>query len=107
MARSKSMCTASAHRRKGVAAALLEHLIEVARNRAYRRVSLETGSTEPFTPARALYVRFGFVPCGAFGDYVDNSFSTFMTRELDTAGIGSSKRAGGLASLANEYGNSS
>jgi putative acetyltransferase len=39
----KSMRTHPAHLRKGVAAALLEHIIETARARRYRRLSLETG----------------------------------------------------------------
>ena len=40
----KSMRTASAHLRKGVGAALLEHLVAEARRRGYERLSLETGS---------------------------------------------------------------
>jgi putative acetyltransferase len=78
------MRTASAHLRKGVAAALLEHMLNVARSRAYRRLSLETGSMEAFAPARALYARFGFEPCGPFADYVEDPYSVFMTRELET-----------------------
>ena len=80
----KSMRTASSHLRKGVAAALLEHMLNVARHRAYHRLSLETGSMEAFAPARALYARFGFELCGPFADYVDDPYSVFMTRELET-----------------------
>ena len=79
----KSMRTATRYRRKGVAARLLEHLLGVARRRSYRRVSLETGSMEAFAPARALYARFGFAPCGPFANYVEDPFSVFMTLELD------------------------
>ena len=78
----KSMRTASRHLRKGVANGLLAHIVEEARRRAYRRISLETGSSEAFAPARTLYARQGFRPCGPFGAYVDDSFSFFMTREL-------------------------
>ncbi|MDP3936622.1 MAG: GNAT family N-acetyltransferase [Deltaproteobacteria bacterium] len=78
----KSMRTASSHLREGVAAALLEHMLEVARKRGYRRLSLETGSMEAFAPARALYARFGFELCGPFADYVEDPYSVFMTREL-------------------------
>ena len=80
----KSMRTASSHLRTGVAAALLEHILHVARARGYRRLSLETGSQEAFAPARALYARFGFEPCGPFADYIDDPNSVFMTRELAT-----------------------
>jgi putative acetyltransferase len=79
----KSMRTVASQLRKGVAAALLRHMLHVARQRAYRRLSLETGSMEAFAPARALYARFGFAPCGPFADYVDDPNSVFMTRELE------------------------
>jgi putative acetyltransferase len=78
----KSMRTASRHLRKGVAARLMRHILEVAQQRAYRRLSLETGSMAAFEPARSLYARFGFQPCGPFADYVDDPNSVFMTREL-------------------------
>ena len=45
-------------------------------------VSLETGSQPAFAPARALYARFGFLPCGPFGAYVEDPNSSFMTRVL-------------------------
>jgi putative acetyltransferase len=78
----KSMRTASAHLRKGVAAALLQHILVEAGKRRYRRLSLETGSAPAFAPARSLYARFGFVPCGPFADYVPDPHSVFMTRTL-------------------------
>lgn len=79
----KSMRTAERHLRRGVAAALLAHLITVARTRGYTRVSLETGPEESFGPARRLYERFGFVPCAAYGSYpADDPFSSFFTLEL-------------------------
>jgi putative acetyltransferase len=78
----KSMRTASAHRRKGVAAAMLQHLLTVAAQRDYRRLSLETGSMAAFEQARALYARFGFVPCGPFNGYLEDPYSVFMTKTL-------------------------
>jgi putative acetyltransferase len=78
----KSMRTASPHLRKGVASKLLAHILEEAKRRRYRRLSLETGSTPAFAPAHNLYASFGFRPCGPFGDYVEDSFSVFMTKEL-------------------------
>lgn len=78
----KSMRTAARHLRKGVAAAMLDHLIDEAGRRAYRRLSLETGSMDGFEPARRLYMRFGFDPCGPFADYVDDPNSVFMTKHL-------------------------
>ena len=78
----KSMRTAPAHRNRGVAATVLRHIVATARERDYRRLSLETGSPEAFAPARALYARFGFVECGPFADYVDDPWSMYMTLEL-------------------------
>lgn len=78
----KSMRTAPAHLRRGVAAAMLAHLVAQGRARGYRRLSLETGSNAPFAPARALYAGAGFVECGPFGDYVDAAFSRYYRLEL-------------------------
>jgi putative acetyltransferase len=78
----KSMRTASTHLRRGVAARMLEHLIDVASARGYARLSLETGSMAFFEPARRLYASFGFVPCAPFGDYRPDPNSVFMTRLL-------------------------
>ena len=78
----KSMRTVSRHVRKGVAARLMRHILQEARGRQYRRLSLETGSMEVFEPARALYERFGFVECGPFADYVEDPYSMFMTIAL-------------------------
>ena len=78
----KSMRTSSVHLRKGVAAALLEHLMAEARRRSYARLSLETGSGPGFDAAHALYRKYGFEYCGPFADYRDDPFSRFMTLEL-------------------------
>lgn len=78
----KSMRTAASHRGRGVASAMLGHIIEEATRRGYRRLSLETGSEEFFAPARALYVKFGFVVTGPFADYGADPNSYFMTRAL-------------------------
>lgn len=78
----KSMRTAAASLRKGVAAALLRHMIAEAGQRAYTRLSLETGTAAAFIPAQRLYASFGFTVCGPFGDYVEDPYSTFMTLAL-------------------------
>ena len=82
----KSMRTPSALRRRGAGRAILTHIIEVARSRAYERLSLETGSAEAFKPAQALYARFGFTRCGPFGDYAEDPNSVFMTLRLEVPG---------------------
>lgn len=78
----KSMRTSSSHLRRGVARNLLNHILEEARRRGYRRLSLETGSAEAFEPARKLYAEFGFTFCEPFADYVEDPYSVFMTKVL-------------------------
>ena len=78
----KSMRTARAHLRKGVAAGILDHIIQEAQRRSYRRLSLETGSMDAFEPARALYEAYGFEYCGPFADYREDHNSVFMTLRL-------------------------
>ena len=78
----KSMHTIEAVRGRGVARALVDHLLAVAAMRGATRASLETGSQEAFAPARALYSSAGFEECGPFGDYDPSRFSTFMTRRI-------------------------
>jgi putative acetyltransferase len=78
----KSMRTSLRHRRKGVAKAILEYIIGEARQRGYRRLSLETGSMNAFEPARQLYALAGFTLCGPFADYIEDPNSVFMTKRI-------------------------
>ncbi len=78
----KSMRTASAHLRKGVARKILAHILDVAVDRGYKRISLETGSMDSFIPARKLYEDFGFEYCEPFADYILDPNSTFMTKTI-------------------------
>jgi putative acetyltransferase len=82
----KSMRTDPAHLRKGVGAAMLEHLIGIGRERGYRKISLETGSGPAFEAALALYRKRGFVNGEAFADYTESAFSQFL--HLDLVGWG-------------------
>lgn len=81
----KSMRTAGAHRRRGVAKAMLTHIMTEAARRGYERLSLETGSQAAFEPARALYASFGFTRCGPFDGYREDPNSVFMTQRLARA----------------------
>jgi len=78
----KSMRTARAHRRQGVAQAMLSHLLAVAEGRGYGRVSLETGSQGEFDPARRLYEKAGFRYGPPFDHYRPDPNSVFMTKVL-------------------------
>lgn len=78
----KAMRTHPDHLRKGVAAALLDHIIGVARGRGYRWLSLETGSGLGFEAALALYRRRGFVDGASFGNYRRSAFNQFLHLDL-------------------------
>lgn len=78
----KSMRTANNHRRKGVAAKILEQIITEAKGRAYDHLNLETGAFPEFAPARALYAKYGFEFRGPFAEYIDDPNSVFMTKKL-------------------------
>ena len=82
----KSMRTARRYLRRGVANAMLQHLVVEARARAYARLSLETGSGPAFAAADSLYRKFGFTDCGPFGNYREDPFSRFMTLQLEACG---------------------
>jgi putative acetyltransferase len=78
----KSMHTSESARGEGVGRAMVGHLLAVAADRGYQRVSLETGTMDAFAPARSLYTTVGFEPCAPFGEYSDNPHSAYMTIDL-------------------------
>ena len=78
----KSMHTAEAMRGRGAGSAILRHIIQTARANGMRRLSLETGASEYFEPARQLYRSHGFLECPPFADYVVDPNSVFMTLDL-------------------------
>jgi len=68
--------------RRGIAAALLEHIIDSARAAGMVRLSLETGSGPAFEPALALYRRRGFVAGAPFAQYTRSEFNQFLHLQL-------------------------
>ena len=78
----KSMRTAPAFLRQGLASVVLAHLIGEARARGYRRLSLETGTGPEYGPAVALYSRHGFVPGGVYGSYQPSPHNQYFHLDL-------------------------
>lgn len=78
----KSMRTHPDFLRRGIAAAILEEIIAVARSEGLHVLSLETGSGRAFEPALALYRKRGFVNGEAFADYRLTDFNQCLHLEL-------------------------
>lgn len=78
----KSMRTTTAARGCGAGRALLQYILGIAQTEGLASLSLETGTEEEFSAARALYASEGFIECGPFADYVADPLSVFMTRAL-------------------------
>ena len=78
----KSMHTAQALHGRGAGSAMLRHIIAAAQASGMSHLSLETGSSDYFLPARALYKRHGFVECPPFANYILDPNSVFMTLNL-------------------------
>jgi putative acetyltransferase len=78
----KSMRTAPAVKRSGIASLLLTHVITEAAAMGFTRISLETGSAAFFEPARKLYEKFGFQYCEPFAHYIEDPLSVFMEKIL-------------------------
>ncbi len=78
----KSMRTPTAARGRGAGRAVLTHIIAVAQQRGYTKLSLETGTHAAFEPAHKLYRSNGFVVSGPFGSYLPNENSVFMELQL-------------------------
>jgi putative acetyltransferase len=78
----KSMRTTATARGRGVASALLAHLIDEGRRSGYRCLLLETGSQDFFAAARRLYERAGFAPVPPFADYTEDPNSVYLRLDL-------------------------
>ncbi|KAB8278148.1 hypothetical protein BDV30DRAFT_204172 [Aspergillus minisclerotigenes] len=79
----KTMRAVATHFRKGVGRAIIEHLIKVARERGYTRLSLETGKDTSFESARAFYTHMDFELCDPYGPLPPCPDSSFMTLKLE------------------------
>ncbi|PLK23726.1 N-acetyltransferase [Porphyrobacter sp. TH134] len=79
----KSMRTHPDFLRRGIAARLLDTMIDHARSLGVTRLSLETGSGPAFEPALALYRNRGFANGAAFGEYRLSAFNQCLHLALD------------------------
>ena len=78
----KRMFTLPEVRGQRVGANLLQHIENLAREKAITRLVLETGEGAGFEPAYRVYERSGFTQCGVVLDYPDSRFSRFYDKKL-------------------------
>ena len=70
-------------RGKGNGTKIINHLIEEAKKLNINRLSIETGASKFFVPARKLFNKCGFIPCPPFAHYKEDTNSLYLTKLLD------------------------
>tara|TARA_B110000037_G_scaffold189554_1_gene221862 strand:+ start:488 stop:955 length:468 start_codon:yes stop_codon:yes gene_type:complete len=75
----KSIRVNDKFRDKGNGSKVINHLINEAEKLNIKKLSLETGSGDFFTPARKLFIKCGFKICEPFSHYKDDINSVYMS----------------------------
>lgn len=78
----KRMFTDPEVRGKRIGSALLEAIVNLAREKGLPTLMLETGTGPGMAEAHRLYTRSGFVTRGPFLDYPDSEWSAFFEMPL-------------------------
>ena len=78
----KSIRIAEKFRGKKMSKLIIKHLINEAKNLKINKLSIETGAGEFFSPARKLFINFGFKPCKPFAHYKEDPNSCYFTLNL-------------------------
>ena len=75
----KSIRVNDKFRNKGFGSKVISHLIEEAKKLEIKKLSLETGAGDFFTPARNLFHKYGFKTCEPFSHYNKDANSMYMS----------------------------
>ena len=75
----KSIRVADSFRRKGNGFKVINHLISEAKKLNIKKISLETGTGNFFTPARKLFDKCGFKVCKPFAHYKKDPDACYMS----------------------------
>ena len=75
----KSIRVADNFRRKGNGFKVINHLISEAKKLNIKKISLETGTGNFFTPARKLFDKCGFKVCEPFAHYKKDPNACYMS----------------------------
>ena len=75
----KSIRVEDRFRKKDNGIKILKHLIFEAKKLNVKRISIETGTGDFFTPARKLFNKCGFKQCKPFAHYKEDPNSCYMS----------------------------
>ena len=78
----KSIRVANKFRKNGMGQKIISHLIDQAKQIGIKKLSIETGSGEFFTPARKLFKKFGFKECKPFAHYKEDTNSCYYSLNI-------------------------
>ena len=78
----KSIRVADKFRGKGTGEKIISHLIVEAKKISIKKLSVETGTGEFFSPARKLFQKFGFKKCEPFAHYKEDPNSCYFDLEI-------------------------
>ena len=67
-------------RNKGNGMKIMNHLIDEAKRLNIKRLSIETGASDFFIPARKLFDKCNFKPCEPFAHYKKDINSIYLTK---------------------------
>ena len=67
-------------RNKGNGIKVIDHLISEAKILNVKRISIETGASDFFIPARKLFKKCNFEPCKPFAHYKEDINSIYLTK---------------------------
>lgn len=79
----KSIRVHDKFRKKGNGKKVIEYLISEAKKLGIKRISIETGASNFFKPARKLFNQFGFEPCEPFAHYKEDINSVYLSKLID------------------------
>jgi putative acetyltransferase len=72
-------------RKQGNGINVINHLINEAKTLDIKRLSIETGASDFFKPAKKLFKQCGFEPCEPFAHYKKDINSVYLTKILDNS----------------------
>ena len=69
-------------RKNGLGIKIIDHLINEAKKLNIKKISVETGSGDFFSPARKLFKKCGFETCKPFAHYKEDPNSCYYSIEI-------------------------